>query len=209
MVYLFDNGLAPYASYSESFSPQSGTGYGGSVFKPTEGKQYEIGIKYQPPGSNSFITAAIFDLRQNNVPTMDPDPTHLCGNGRCQVQDGEVRSRGFELEGKASLNDNLDITAASRTSKPHQQIPTAPCAMRRSPTLLRHGRADQGTTTYAVPRHTPRCGPTTPSQDGNTKGFGVGAGARMSARPGAIPPTPEGSGVHCSMRRCTTTSAHP
>lgn len=71
LVYLFDNGLAPYASYAESFNPQSGTGYGGSVFKPTEGKQYEIGIKYQPPGSNSFITAAIFDLRQSNVPTMD------------------------------------------------------------------------------------------------------------------------------------------
>jgi iron complex outermembrane receptor protein len=69
LVYLFDNGLAPYASYSESFKPQSGTGYGGSVFKPTEGKQYEIGIKYQPPGSNSFITAAIFDLRQSNVLT--------------------------------------------------------------------------------------------------------------------------------------------
>ncbi|MDP1293543.1 TonB-dependent receptor, partial [Klebsiella variicola] len=77
-----------------------------------EGKQYEIGIKYQPPGSNSFITAAIFDLRQTNVLTTDPDPTHLCGSGRCQSQDGEVQSRGFELEGKASLNDNLDITAA-------------------------------------------------------------------------------------------------
>jgi iron complex outermembrane receptor protein len=116
VVYLFDNGISPYASYSESFEPQSGTGYGGSVFKPTEGKQYEVGIKYQPPGSNSFITASVFDLRQSNVPTLDPDPNHLCGTGRCQEQTGEVRSRGFELEGKASLNDNLDVPAKGTTT---------------------------------------------------------------------------------------------
>ncbi|KAF2406993.1 ferrichrome-iron receptor precursor [Pseudomonas antarctica] len=126
-VYLFDNGLAPYASYAESFNPQSGTGYGGSVFKPNEGKQYEIGIKDQPPDSDSFITAAIFDLRQSNVPAMDPDPSHLCGNGRCSIQDGEQQSRGFELEGKASLNDNLGITAAyayldNRASKSNSTV---------------------------------------------------------------------------------------
>lgn len=179
VVYLFDNGLAPYASYSESFSPQTGTGYGGSVFKPTEGKQYEIGIKYQPPGSNSFITAAIFDLRQNNVPTMDPDPTHLCGNGRCQVQDGEVRSRGFELEGKASLNDNLDVTAAyayldNRISKSNSTVRYAPI------TDIGVGPAvpTQGTTTYAVPRHTASVWADYTLHDGNLKGFGVGAGAR-------------------------------
>ncbi|WP_339532332.1 TonB-dependent siderophore receptor [Pseudomonas mucidolens] len=179
VVYLFDNGLAPYASYSESFSPQSGTGYGGTVFEPTEGKQYEIGIKYQPPGSNSFITAAIFDLRQSNVPTMDPDPTHLCGNGRCQVQDGEVQSRGFELEGKASLNDNLDITAAyayldNRISQSNSTVSYAPI------TDIGVGPAvsTKGTTTYGVPRHTASVWADYTLHDGNLKGFGVGAGAR-------------------------------
>ncbi|KPW15353.1 TonB-dependent siderophore receptor, partial [Pseudomonas cannabina pv. alisalensis] len=111
LVYLFDNGLAPYISYSESFEPQTGTGQGGSLFEPTEGTQYELGIKYQPPGSNSFITAAIFDLRRANVLTQDPEG-NMCNGSVCQVQTGEVQSRGFELEGKASLNDNLDITAA-------------------------------------------------------------------------------------------------
>ena len=179
LVYLFDNGLAPYASYSESFSPQSGTGYGGSVFKPTEGKQYEVGIKYQPPGSNSFITAAIFDLRQTNVLTTDPDPTHLCGSGRCQSQDGEVQSRGFELEGKASLNDNLDISAAyayldNRISQSNNTVQYTPV------TDIGVGPAlpAKGTSTYGVPRHTASAWADYTFRDGHLKGFGVGAGAR-------------------------------
>lgn len=179
LVYLFDNGLAPYASYAESFNPQSGTGYGGSVFKPTEGKQYEIGIKYQPPGSNSFITAAIFDLRQTNVLTTDPDPTHLCGTGRCQSQDGEVQSRGFELEGKASLNDNLDITAAyayldNRISKSNNTVRYAPI----SDIGVGPAIPAEGTTTYGVPRHTASAWADYTFHDGQLKGFGAGAGAR-------------------------------
>ncbi|WPX80586.1 TonB-dependent siderophore receptor [Pseudomonas sp. MH9.3] len=179
LVYLFDNGLAPYASYAESFNPQSGTGYGGSVFKPTEGTQYEIGIKYQPPGSNSFITAAIFDLRQRNVPTLDPDPSHMCGNGRCSIQDGEQQSRGFELEGKASLNDNLDITAAyayldNRASQSNSTAQYAPI------TDIGIGPAVpvKGTTTYGLPRHTASAWADYTFHDGQLKGFGVGAGAR-------------------------------
>ena len=179
LVYLFDNGLAPYVSYAESFNPQSGTGYGGSVFKPTEGKQYELGIKYQPPGSNSFITAAIFDLRQSNVPTMDPDPTHLCGNGRCQIQDGEQQSRGFELEGKASLSDNLDITAAyayldNRASKSNSTVRYAPI----SDIGVGPAVPVEGTTTYGVPRHTASAWADYTFRDGHLKGFGAGAGAR-------------------------------
>ena len=179
LVYLFDNGLSPYISYAESFEPQSGTGYGGSVFKPTEGQQYEVGIKYQPPGSNSFITASVFDLRQSNVPTLDPDPTHLCGTGRCQEQSGEVRSRGFELEGKASLNDNLDITAAyayldNRITKSNSTVNYAPL------TDIAVGPAvsAKGTTNYGVPRHTASVWADYTFHDGVAKGFGVGGGAR-------------------------------
>lgn len=180
LVYLFDNGLAPYVSYSESFEPQSGTGWGGSVFEPTEGKQYEVGIKYQPPGSDSFITASVYDLRRSNVPTLDPDDTHLCNGSRCQIQSGEVQSRGFELEGKASLNDNLDITAAyayldNRISKSNN-------------TVTRASGVDgvpggtpvpaEGTTTYATPRHSASAWVDYNVHDGVLKGAGVGGGAR-------------------------------
>ncbi|MGX2008583.1 TonB-dependent receptor domain-containing protein, partial [Enterobacter asburiae] len=43
LLYHFDNGLAPYISYSTSFVPSSNTDFYGHAFKPTEGKQSEIG----------------------------------------------------------------------------------------------------------------------------------------------------------------------
>ncbi|WP_144632306.1 TonB-dependent siderophore receptor [Bordetella genomosp. 13] len=106
VAYLFGNGLTPYASYSTSFLPQSGTSKSGSPFVPTKGEQYEIGLKYQPPGSRSLAAISLFDLRQRNVLT--PDPTDLAFS----VQTGEIRSRGVELEGKAELARGLFLLAS-------------------------------------------------------------------------------------------------
>lgn len=104
--YRFDNGVAPYASYSTSFQPQTGTDYAGNVFKPTEGKQYEVGIKFQPDNVRSYVTLALFDLRQSNVLTADPAHTNF------SVQTGEVRSRGVEVEGHAELSRSLSVLAS-------------------------------------------------------------------------------------------------
>lgn len=46
--YLFDNGVTPYFSYSESFEPASQTDANGDLFAPSKGKQYEVGVKYVP-----------------------------------------------------------------------------------------------------------------------------------------------------------------
>ena len=46
--YLFDNGVTPYASYAESFMVNVGQTRGGENFVPSEGKQYEVGVKYEP-----------------------------------------------------------------------------------------------------------------------------------------------------------------
>jgi len=106
VVYLFDNGIAPYASFAKSFDPQAGVLYGGGTAKPTTAQQYEVGVKYQPPGYNSFITASAFDLTERNVLTSDPLHPGF------STQAGEVRARGFEIEGHASLSDNLDLVAS-------------------------------------------------------------------------------------------------
>ena len=38
LVYLADNGFAPYASYATSFQPQIGTGFFGQTYVPTTGE---------------------------------------------------------------------------------------------------------------------------------------------------------------------------
>nr|WP_314873761.1 TonB-dependent siderophore receptor [uncultured Pseudomonas sp.] len=106
LAYLFDNGITPYASYSTSFQPNPEAYRDGTLFEPTEGRQYELGVKYQPPGYDAFITVSAFDLVQTNVSTTDPV------NPGYSVQSGEVRSRGIELEGKASLSHELNVLAS-------------------------------------------------------------------------------------------------
>ncbi|WP_438275361.1 TonB-dependent siderophore receptor [Nitrobacter sp.] len=106
--YEFDFGLVPYVGYAQSFEPVSGTTFEGTLFKPETGRLYEAGIKYQPQGTNVRFTAAIFDLRRQNVLAPDPDPAHPFES----IQIGEVTSRGLELEAVASLTNNIDLTAA-------------------------------------------------------------------------------------------------
>jgi len=106
LSYLMDNGITPYASYGESFVINLGQDRAGENFVPSRGKQYEIGVKYEPDFFNGYFTAALFDLTKTNVLTTDPvDPNF-------SVQTGEVRHRGFEFEAKAELDFGLSVTAA-------------------------------------------------------------------------------------------------
>ncbi|MBD8238943.1 TonB-dependent siderophore receptor [Pseudomonas fluorescens] len=106
LVYKADNGLAPYISYSESFFPVAGTNKAGESFVPTQGKQYEIGIRYQPEGSATLLSAAVYQLEQRNVLSQDRTDINF------SVQVGEVRSRGFELEAKSEVTPNLSLIAS-------------------------------------------------------------------------------------------------
>ncbi|EMH7334665.1 ferrichrome porin FhuA [Serratia marcescens] len=104
--YLFDNGVTPYFSYSESFEPTLDTSINGQTFKPSIGKQYEAGVKYVPKDRPIVLTGALYQLTKNNNLTPDPD------NAQFSVQSGEIRSRGVELEAKAALNANVNLIAS-------------------------------------------------------------------------------------------------
>jgi iron complex outermembrane receptor protein len=105
LTYLVGNGLAPYLSYAESFLPNSGTDAGGNPFQPSRGRQWELGVKYQPEGVRTLLTAAVFDLRKTNVVTYD----NLTFDAR---QIGKQRSRGLELEAKTEPLPGLKASAA-------------------------------------------------------------------------------------------------
>lgn len=104
--YLFDNGISPYVSYSESFEPVSGSTKQGKPFDPSKGKQYEAGVKYVPKDMPVTVTAAVYQLTKDKNLTVDPNDNAF------SVQGGEIRSRGFELEAKAAVNANINLTAA-------------------------------------------------------------------------------------------------
>ncbi|POW61004.1 MULTISPECIES: ferrichrome porin FhuA [Pantoea] len=107
--YVFDNGIAPYFSYSEAFIPNSGSTYEGQAFDPSRAKQYEAGVKYVPKDRPITLTAALYQLTKTKNLTADPDTVN---HPFASVQSGEIRSRGVELEAKAAVNANINLTAA-------------------------------------------------------------------------------------------------
>ena len=103
-LYTFDNGVAPYVSYSQSFTPIAGSNLSGVPWEPQMGKGMEAGVKWQPSG-DTLVTAAIFDIRDTN--RLTPHPT--IPNERLQT--GEVRSRGGEIEFQARVMEVWDVNA--------------------------------------------------------------------------------------------------
>lgn len=159
--YAFDTGIHPYASYSTSFQPAGGTDRNGDAFDPTTGRQIEAGIKYQPTDSRSLLTLSVYRLTQQNVLTTDPANTSF------RVQSGEVRMRGFELEGKFELSEQLTLIAsyAHTDSEITKDNPTA------------SGTSNQGKRLAFVPRH--QASLWTNYRFGeNLSGFSTGGGVR-------------------------------
>jgi iron complex outermembrane receptor protein len=65
-----------------------------------------VGVKYQPPGTRSLFTAALFDLTKTNVLTPD------LRVGGLLTETGEVRARGAELEARAEIFRGLNAIGA-------------------------------------------------------------------------------------------------
>ncbi|MDN8092403.1 TonB-dependent siderophore receptor [Burkholderia multivorans] len=111
LTYQAGYGLSPYISYSTSFNPIIGVSLlDGGVPKPTRGRQIEAGLRWQPPGKNLMLNAAIYQINQTNgvtpaLPTQDP-------SGTKSVQTGEVRARGFELSATGKVTPNLSLIAS-------------------------------------------------------------------------------------------------
>lgn len=133
LMYLADGGIAPYYSYTRSFQPVGGTDFFLRPFKPTTGTQHEIGVKYEPPGMNASVTVAAYQLTQQNVSTTDLEHAGF------SVQTGEIRSRGIEIEGRATIARRLDLIAALGTT---------------DAVITQSNQGTVGSRPTSVPRHT-------------------------------------------------------
>lgn len=103
-LYQFDNGIAPFISYSEGFKPVSPAGNLTSP-KPTTSKQWEGGIKYLLTNYATTLTASVFNIKQKNVLTHDI-------NYLSYRQTGEIESNGVEVSAVSRPMDNLNLVAS-------------------------------------------------------------------------------------------------
>ena len=157
--YVFDSGFVPYLSYAESFQPTAGADATSTdSLKPTEGKQWELGIKYQPPGSKTLLTAAVYDLTQKNVSVN----TNVNGVS-ITSQTGEVKVKGLELEAVSDVTDNLKVIAAYTLAKSEVQK-----------------GVDKGNRLQLMPNQQASLWTDYTWHTGVLDGFGVGAGVRYT-----------------------------
>lgn len=170
VLYAAASGWSPYLSYAESFQPAGADvtqSYTRTPFDPITGKQWEAGAKFQPAGFDGLITLSAYDLRQQNILTDDPDPAHeTCGStgaSRCQVQSGEGRVRGIELEGRITPVEGFSVIGA---------------ASRMDSEVTRDSSGYQGKALPMVPEWTASLWADYTFVGGALEGLGVAAGVR-------------------------------
>lgn len=157
VTWLALGGWAPYVSYGTSFQPPFGA-FDELDAKPTEGKQWEIGVKYRPTNGELLFTAAVFDLEKTNITVTNPV-------SNLSEQVGAVRSRGLELEAKGKLMPSLFATASyTFTDIKGRQGDT--------------WYVEQGKMPIQTPRETASLWMDYTVRDGGLRGLNVGAGAR-------------------------------
>jgi iron complex outermembrane receptor protein len=158
LMYQFDNGVSPYLSYSTAYNPTQQVSSTSGPLDPTTSEQYEAGVKYEPKGWNTTVSASIYDLRKKDDSLYDS----VVGDYR---NIGRSRAKGVELEVSSDLTDNFNLTSAytytdSRITKD-------------APGSLLEDRQITG-----VPRNQASIWATYRFLDGGLKGLRIGGGVR-------------------------------
>jgi iron complex outermembrane receptor protein len=105
LMYETAVGFNPYVTYAQSFTPIFGSNVCAEICKAQRGEIYEVGFKYNPfPGT--AINGAVFDTVEKNRLAASPD------NPFIQIQTGQVRIRGVELEVITKVTSDLNLIGA-------------------------------------------------------------------------------------------------
>ncbi|MEZ0386411.1 MAG: TonB-dependent siderophore receptor, partial [Verrucomicrobium sp.] len=160
ITWEFTPGVAAYANYSRSFTPQwSSTDASGQPVAPEEGENWEAGLKYSILDGKISGMLSVYQLTRENVATDNlstPDPFDA-------IVTGEQRSRGFEFETAAELAPGLQFTTA------YTYIDGE---------ITEDNTYTPGTRLQGVPEHSVNAWLKYTVQSGALKGFGVGLGGR-------------------------------
>lgn len=105
-MYKATPNIAPYIGYATSFLPNTDLAANGTLLKPEQGKQTEVGVKLQSNDRRVQGSIAYYDLTRKNVSQADQN------NNGFFVQIGEQRSKGYEAEVFADLRNGWGLQGA-------------------------------------------------------------------------------------------------
>ena len=157
LSYVTDLGLTPFVSYGTSFVPNPGTVIDGTVTKPTVGEQVEAGVKYAHPGTNSLITASVFQLKQK-----DGVVFAVTDGGANEQTQLDFRNRGFEIDATGTTQSGITLQASYSYTDTEIQKPAS----------------IDGKELTSIPKHAFKLWGGYDVQSGFAKGLSVGAGVR-------------------------------
>ncbi|MEH1836734.1 MAG: TonB-dependent siderophore receptor [Nostoc sp.] len=164
--------ISLYASYSRSFQPSRASSRNGDSkpFEPTEGEQFEVGVKTEFLDGRLAATLAAYQLTKQNIVVTDPD------NPRFSLQLGEQRSRGIEFDVAGEILSGWKIIASYTYIDPEITEDTRPGYKGDQPNNVARNSASLWTT-YEI-------------QTGGLKGFGFAGGLFfVGDRQGDLPNT--------------------
>lgn len=119
-LYLFDIGIAPFISWSQSFEPVAEVSESGVKFDPTTGEQIEFGLKYENRLGDTSATLSLFELEQKNP--LRPDPNSPAFN----IAIDGLTTRGVELDSKFKITDWLSTRFGFSHLEMQQKFPEQP-----------------------------------------------------------------------------------
>ena len=163
VIYQPNSKLSVFASYSESFQPNNQsvntiTGETNNV-APSEGEQYEIGLKGSFWDDKLNFNLAYFDITRSNIPS-GTEP----GTGVTLIN-GEEISQGIELDTNVQFANGLNLIFTYAYIDAEISEGT-----------------NKGKTPRNVPKRSASLWATYEFTDGNLKGLGLGGGAIYSGK---------------------------
>ena len=104
VVYKPIEPVSLYTSYVESFEPNDARNREGKLLDPTEGEQFEAGVKAELLDRRLRATLAGFQITKTNIPRSVSGP-----GGSFSVPTGEQRSRGVELDVTGRIHEGWTV----------------------------------------------------------------------------------------------------
>lgn len=115
VMYITAFGIAPYASYSESFKPTLGVDANNNPYVPYEGRQAEVGVKLEPSWLNGgTMTLAYFELEEKNALAADAS--------NVQRQIGKRTNHGIEWQGDFKILRDTAVKASYTHNDSNQDV---------------------------------------------------------------------------------------
>lgn len=162
LLYLFDSGFAPYASYATSFQPTNYKNVDGNMLDPSRGEQYELGLKYQPPGSKTLLTLAAYRLTERDAPKYAGYNSKT--GAYYYVAIGEIVSKGIEFEARTNIAPGFDAIASYTYNDAEITASNTPSEIGKAPAV--------------TPKHSGSVWLDYTVQSGALSGWGGGVGVR-------------------------------